>query len=84
MERGLRQGDSISPFLFLLVAEALQVSTLDACNKGFFKGVSLADDGSNVSLLQYDDDALFFGKWSRSNARNLIVVLKCFKEALCL
>ncbi|GJZ11601.1 hypothetical protein Tco_0546360 [Tanacetum coccineum] len=47
MERGLRQGDSISPFLFLLVAEALQVSILDACNKGFFKGVSLADDGSN-------------------------------------
>ncbi|GKB37421.1 putative RNA-directed DNA polymerase, eukaryota, reverse transcriptase zinc-binding domain protein [Tanacetum coccineum] len=59
MERGLRQGDPLSPFLFLLVAEALQVSILEACNKGIFRGVSLSDDGTNMSLLQYVDDALF-------------------------
>ncbi|GJU45999.1 RNA-directed DNA polymerase, eukaryota [Tanacetum coccineum] len=81
MERGLRQGDPLSPFLFLLVAEALQVSIIEACNKGLFKGVYLAEDGSNVSLLQCADDALFFRKWSRSNARNLILILKCFEEA---
>ncbi|GJZ79423.1 putative RNA-directed DNA polymerase, partial [Tanacetum coccineum] len=62
MERGLRQGDSLSPFLFLLVAEALQIATLEACNKGLFKGVSLANGGTNLSLLQYADDALFFGE----------------------
>ncbi|GJZ76785.1 putative RNA-directed DNA polymerase [Tanacetum coccineum] len=77
MERGLRQGDPLSPFLFHLVAEALQVSIIEACNKGLFKGVYLAEDGSNVSLLQYADDALFFGKWSRY----LILILKCFEEA---
>ncbi|GJZ84503.1 cysteine-rich receptor-like protein kinase [Tanacetum coccineum] len=49
--------------------------------QGFYKGVYLSEDGSNVSLLQYADDALFFGKWSRSNTRNLILILKCFKEA---
>ncbi|GJT86659.1 RNA-directed DNA polymerase, eukaryota [Tanacetum coccineum] len=27
------------------------------------------------------DDALFFGKWSRSNAKNLIHIIKCFEEA---
>ncbi|GJW78983.1 putative RNA-directed DNA polymerase [Tanacetum coccineum] len=81
MERGLHQGDPLSPFLFLLVSEALQVSIIEACSKGFYKGVFLAKDGSNVSLLQYVDDALFFGKWSRSNARNLILILKCFEEA---
>lgn len=80
MERGLRQGDPLSPFLFLLVAEALQVMIIEACNKGIFKGVSLADDGSNISLLQYADDALFFGEWSRTNVINLVCILDCFYD----
>ncbi|GJY40280.1 arginine repressor C-terminal-like domain-containing protein [Tanacetum coccineum] len=81
MERGLRQGDPLSPFLFLLVVEALQIAILEACSKGFFKGVSLAEGGVNISLLQYADDALFFGEWSRLNAKNLILILKCFENA---
>nr|GEX84742.1 RNA-directed DNA polymerase, eukaryota, reverse transcriptase zinc-binding domain protein [Tanacetum cinerariifolium] len=48
--KGLRQGDPLSPFLFLLVVEALQVNILDACNKGFCKGLSLADNGLKVNL----------------------------------
>ncbi|GJZ61349.1 putative RNA-directed DNA polymerase, eukaryota, reverse transcriptase zinc-binding domain protein [Tanacetum coccineum] len=31
--------------------------------QGLFKEVSLAESGVNVSLLQYADDALFFGEW---------------------
>ncbi|GKB27798.1 RNA-directed DNA polymerase, eukaryota, reverse transcriptase zinc-binding domain protein [Tanacetum coccineum] len=50
MERGLRQGDPLSPFLFLIVAEALQISIIEACNSGLFSGVSLVDGGFNISL----------------------------------
>ncbi|GKC77815.1 retrotransposon protein, putative, ty1-copia subclass [Tanacetum coccineum] len=64
-----------------MIPATLQVTILDACNKGFYKGVSLADDDTNVSLIQYADDALFFGKWSSSNAKNLILILNCFEEA---
>ncbi|GJR24032.1 putative RNA-directed DNA polymerase [Tanacetum coccineum] len=81
MERGLRQGDPLSPLLFLLVAEALQMTVLEACGKGVYNGVSLGSSGTNVSLLQYADDALFFGEWSRLNALNLIRILKCFEKA---
>ncbi|GJW95315.1 RNA-directed DNA polymerase, eukaryota, reverse transcriptase zinc-binding domain protein [Tanacetum coccineum] len=80
MERGLRQGDPLSPFLFLLVAKALQVMMIDACNKGIFKGLSLANDGANMSLLQYADDALFMGEWSKSNAHHLVHILSWFDE----
>nr|GFA52891.1 cysteine-rich receptor-like protein kinase [Tanacetum cinerariifolium] len=52
MECGVRQGDPLSPFLFLIVSEALQVMVIDACNKGIFSGVSLADNGANITLLQ--------------------------------
>ncbi|GJZ23263.1 hypothetical protein Tco_0560722 [Tanacetum coccineum] len=61
MERGLRQGDPLSLFLFLIVAEALQVCILDACNKGLYNDVSLVGCGANVSLLQYAGYASFFG-----------------------
>ncbi|GKC09965.1 hypothetical protein Tco_1001575 [Tanacetum coccineum] len=64
MERDLKQGDPLSHFLFLIVTEALQVLTLEACNKGVYKGLSLAKDGANVSLLQYADDALFLSRLS--------------------
>nr|GEV21779.1 putative RNA-directed DNA polymerase, eukaryota [Tanacetum cinerariifolium] len=81
-EQGLRQGDPISPFLFLIVVEALQVLIIKACNRGIYKCISLVDDESNISLLQYADDALFFGKWSDLNAKNLIHIPKCFEDAL--
>nr|GEW48959.1 zinc finger, CCHC-type, retrotransposon Gag domain protein [Tanacetum cinerariifolium] len=51
------------------------------CNKGAFKGISLANGGANLSLLQYADDTLFFRDWSRINAKNLILILKCFENA---
>ncbi|GJV13868.1 hypothetical protein Tco_1355409 [Tanacetum coccineum] len=59
----------------------LKVTILEACSKGFFKEVHLASNGKNLSLLQYADDAFFFGDCSRLNAKNLIYILKCFKLA---
>ncbi|GJU65041.1 reverse transcriptase domain, reverse transcriptase zinc-binding domain protein [Tanacetum coccineum] len=81
MERGLRQGDSFSPFPFLIVVEALQVLMLEACNLGVFKGIVVGDEEVNISLLQYADDALIFRKWSPKNVKNLISILKGFGDA---
>ncbi|GJR68620.1 putative RNA-directed DNA polymerase, eukaryota, reverse transcriptase zinc-binding domain protein [Tanacetum coccineum] len=76
MERGLCQGDPLSPFLFLLVAEAIQNVIVESCYKGIYN----TKGGDNMSRIQYADDALFFGKWSRSNANTLIHILNCFEE----
>ncbi|GJX55368.1 RNA-directed DNA polymerase, eukaryota, reverse transcriptase zinc-binding domain protein [Tanacetum coccineum] len=81
MERGLRQGDPLSPFLFIIVAEALQVSIPEACGRGIFSGLSLANDVANLSLLQYADDALIFSKWSRLNVKNLVRILGWYQDA---
>ncbi|XP_071700638.1 uncharacterized protein [Rutidosis leptorrhynchoides] len=81
LERGVRQCDPLSPFLFILAAEGLNLLVKAALDKGLFKGVEVGADKVLVSHLQYVDDTIFFGEWSRSNALNLRNLLKCFELA---
>ncbi|PWA92818.1 reverse transcriptase domain, Reverse transcriptase zinc-binding domain protein [Artemisia annua] len=53
---------------------------VNACEKGLFNGISLGEDGTNLSLLQFADDALIFGEWSRKNIKNLISILNNFRK----
>ncbi|GJX45177.1 RNA-directed DNA polymerase, eukaryota, reverse transcriptase zinc-binding domain protein [Tanacetum coccineum] len=75
--KGLKQGDPLSPFLFILIMESLHLSFQNVVNAGMFKGVSI---GSNLHLshLFYADDVVFLGQWSNSNISTIIKVLKCF------
>ncbi|GJZ68894.1 hypothetical protein Tco_0632444 [Tanacetum coccineum] len=84
MKRWLRQGDLLSLFLFLIVVEALQVMIIEACNKGIFKGLSLAEDGANISLVQYADDAfrLFGIGVSEKEVVNIARAVNCSNDSL--
>ncbi|GJS89425.1 reverse transcriptase domain, reverse transcriptase zinc-binding domain protein [Tanacetum coccineum] len=79
--RGVRQGDPLSPFLFILAAEGLNAIVNEAVDKGIFRGVRIGDNRVMVSHLQYADDTIFFGEWSKEDARSLMCILKCFEEA---
>ncbi|XP_022004091.1 uncharacterized protein LOC110901585 [Helianthus annuus] len=74
----MRQGDPISPFLFVIVVEALSCMIRKACDLGLLKGVTLPNDGPNVSHLFYADDAIIMGEWSKENILNVVRILKCF------
>lgn len=76
--RGLRQGDPLSPFLFLLVMEALHNLVERAKSEGHIHGVSIGEDGFMVSHLFYADDAVFIGKWSNNNVHHIVRLLQCF------
>ncbi|XP_071687371.1 uncharacterized protein [Rutidosis leptorrhynchoides] len=81
LEKGLRQGDPLSPFLFLIVCEALSVMLNDATRLGFYMGVSVGKDAVHLSHLQIADDVLFFGDWSRGNIANLMDIISWFGMA---
>nr|GEV66192.1 RNA-directed DNA polymerase, eukaryota [Tanacetum cinerariifolium] len=74
---GLKQGDPLAPFLFILVMESLHISVSKAVKKAVFKGLQLQESVS-ISLLFYADDAFFIGEWSNDNLGNLVRILKCF------
>ncbi|KAJ0582905.1 putative RNA-directed DNA polymerase [Helianthus annuus] len=77
-QKGMRQGDPISPFLFVIVMEALSCMLNKASDLGILKGVSLPNDGPSVSHLFYADDAIIMGEWSRENVINVVRILRCF------
>ncbi|KAL8549073.1 hypothetical protein ACS0TY_008080 [Phlomoides rotata] len=73
MEKGIRQGDPLSPFLFLIVANCLNLMMEAVVEKGFFGPYSVGEKQIKVSVLQYADDKIFFGEANKSN----IFVIKC-------
>ncbi|GJY79477.1 RNA-directed DNA polymerase, eukaryota [Tanacetum coccineum] len=75
--RGLKQGDPIAPFLFLLIMEAFHLSFNRAVEAGTFKGYKF-DSSFTLSHLFYADDAVFIGEWSQDNLKGIMHILRCF------
>ncbi|GAU18211.1 hypothetical protein TSUD_26750 [Trifolium subterraneum] len=63
LERGLRQGDHLSPFLFLLAAEGLNVMMQAMVQSNLFTGYNVGfENPIVVSHLQFADDKLLLGE----------------------
>ncbi|GKA85425.1 RNA-directed DNA polymerase, eukaryota [Tanacetum coccineum] len=78
--KGLKQGDPLSPFLFILIMESLHLSFQKLVNEGLFKGVHI-DPSLQLSHLFYADDVIFMGQWSESNISTIVHALNCFHQA---
>ena len=71
----------LSPLLFIIVVEALNVVLIKAKHKGLFNGVGIGKDKIHVSHFQFTDDALIIGDWSLTNIKNLSRIISCFHLA---
>nr|GEX27840.1 RNA-directed DNA polymerase, eukaryota [Tanacetum cinerariifolium] len=65
---GLKQGDPLSPYLFILIMISLNMSFTRAIDEGVFKDVHL-HGSTSISHLFYADDVMFIGEWSDDNLK---------------
>eukprot|EP00253_Pinus_taeda_P011540 PITA_11540 len=63
--RGLRQGDPLSPFLFILMMEGLGRSIKHAKETGQIKGLQLSDNGQALTHQQFVDDTMLIPGFQR-------------------
>ncbi|XP_028112804.1 uncharacterized protein LOC114310906 [Camellia sinensis] len=78
-QRGLRQGDPLSPFLFNIVTEGLNILLCRAKELGFIKGAEVGRNGVIVSHLQFADDTILFCEANWVEVVNLKRILRCFE-----
>ncbi|GKB76709.1 putative RNA-directed DNA polymerase [Tanacetum coccineum] len=62
LSKGLKQGDPLSPFLFIIAMEALHIAIMEAREKGVFTGAEIGKNKVEISHLQYANDALLVGE----------------------
>lgn len=80
--RGIRQGDLMSPFLFILCAEALVNILNKAESEGRLNGISFTMNGHVVHHLLFADDILLMSKAVDTEASEIIRCLKAYINAI--
>ncbi|KAA3488689.1 reverse transcriptase [Gossypium australe] len=65
--KGLRQGDPLSPYLFLLCMEAFSRMLIQAQNNDWIRGIRASVHGPGINHLFFADDALLFVRNKKGN-----------------
>jgi hypothetical protein len=79
IQRGLKQGDPLAPFLFLLVAEGLGGVMKRVVDLNRFHGFRAGGSDVVISHLQYADDTLCIGEATIDNLWSLKAILRGFE-----
>jgi hypothetical protein len=79
--RGIRQGDPISPYLFLLAAEGLSCLLKSNVQSSHLEGIKVAPLAPPVIHLLFADDIMLFFKGSREGAEALSSLLEVYCQA---
>jgi hypothetical protein len=79
--RGIRQGDPISPYMFLLCAEALSNLMTQVEERGLIAGVATSKRGPKITHPFFADDSLLFYQVEMGQWRRLSSLLTTYERA---
>ncbi|KAM2531626.1 hypothetical protein PS1_000337 [Malus domestica] len=79
--RGLRQGDPLSPYLFIILGEVLSCMIQAAVDDKRLEGVRIGGSRPVISHLFFADDTLLFLRMEDKYCRNLLSILDRYCEA---
>lgn len=80
-KRGVRQGDPLSPLLFVLAADLLQSIVNKAYGQGLFRLPIPGRDLENFPIIQYADDTLLFLQADTRQLLCLKTLLQSFTQS---
>ena len=75
---GIRQGDPLSPYIFVMCMEKLSHLITQKVGFGTWKGVKISTGGPSLSHLFFADDLILFGQATLSQARSMRECLDVF------
>jgi len=79
--RGLRQGDPLSPYLFILCAEGLSSMLQRTEENGKIEGISVCRGAPRINHLFFADDSLILMRACSGNAQELGRILQVYEKA---
>jgi hypothetical protein len=79
-ERGLRQGDPLSPYLFILCANVLSVMLKKEAHLNDLHGIQVVRNAPKITHLLFADDSLLFARANSKEASTILTVLKSYQE----
>ena len=78
--RGFRQGDPLSPYLFLLCAMGLQCLIQKAEASGDIKGVAICHNKPRISHLFFADDNVLFCRATKGECQKILDILAIYEH----
>ncbi|XP_013624886.1 PREDICTED: uncharacterized protein LOC106331086 [Brassica oleracea var. oleracea] len=80
-QRGIRQGDPLSPYIFILCGEVLSGLCKKAQQEGTLAGIRVSNHSPRINHLLFADDTMFFTKSNPLCCATLLQILQDYEYA---
>ena len=79
--RGLRQGDPISPYLFLFVAEAFSGLLSSAARDNLIHGAKVCNGAPRIPHLFFADDSILFARANLQECSKIASIISTYEDS---